>query len=100
MTEKYNMSSAAFEPQVHQLILFINMYFSFKIIWSIKWSRIIFTSLDMGDYTLGMVDKIRDLYELGHGFESRAPTVSLFFNSKIFYNLIYISRLPTIARPI
>ena len=88
MTEKYSLSSAAFEPQVHHLILYINMYFSFQIISSIKWSRLIFTSLDMGDYTLGMVDKIRDLYELGHGFESRAPTVSLFFNSKIFHDLI------------
>ena len=34
------------------IIYYINMYFSVKIIWSIKWSRIIFTSLDMGTILL------------------------------------------------
>ena len=46
----------------------------------------------VSDTDCGLVDKIWDYYELGHAFESSALTVFLFYNSKVFYDLISIYR--------
>ena len=46
------------------------------------------------------MDKIWVFYDLGHAFESRLRILFNFQNPDIFYDLIQISRLPTVARPI
>ena len=47
----------------------------------------------------GVADKIWGYGEYGRAFEPRT-NFFLFFNSKIFYDIIQNFRLPTVARPI